>query len=170
MKFIKESDEVYRTSTSLTKITSEDILFLKAQAEINKRKRVRLCAHKKNDDLLHEMIIVHFQNTYVPPHKHINKSESFHVIEGALTVFLFDDEGKVSNTIKMGEVGSERVFFYRLSSSLYHSILLESKIVVFHEVTNGPFDKRDMVIAPWAPLESDETAHKHFLQFLQNNI
>lgn len=170
MNFIKESDEVYRTLSSLAKVTGEDILFLKTQAAKNKRKRVRLCAHKKNDDLLHEMIIVHFQNTYVPPHKHTNKSESFHVIEGALTVFLFDDNGKVSNTIKMGEVGSGRVFYYRLSSSLYHSILLESKIVVFHEVTNGPFDKRDMVIAPWAPLESDETAHMHFLQFLQNNI
>ncbi len=69
-----------------------------------------LCAHQDNTDLLHKMLIIHVQNTYVPPHKHVNKSESFHIIEGALSVFLFDVEGRVTETIRMGEVASGRVF------------------------------------------------------------
>jgi cupin fold WbuC family metalloprotein len=170
MNFIKESDEVYRTHGKLTKVSGDDVVFLKAQAAKNERRRVRLCAHPDNADLLHEMLIIHVQNTYVAPHKHVNKSESFHIIEGALNVFLFDDDGRVIETIRMGEITSSRVFYYRLSSSVYHSVLPESEFVVFHEVTNGPFDRNDTVVAPWAPKADDENAQLKFVQFLLNNI
>ena len=170
MNFIKESDEVYRTHGTLAKVAGDDVVFLKAQAAKNERRRVRLCAHPDNADLLHEMLIIHVQNTYVAPHKHVNKSESFHIIEGALSVFLFDDQGRVKETIRMGEVGSGRVFYYRLSSSLYHSVMPESEFVVFHEVTNGPFDRRDMIVAPWAPSEDDRDARERFRDFLLNTI
>lgn len=170
MNFIKESDEVYRADGILAKVTQDDIVFLKKQAAKNERKRVRLCAHQDNTDLLHEMLIIHVQNTYVPPHKHVNKSESFHIIEGALSVFLFDVEGRVTETIRMGEVASGRVFYYRLSSSIYHSVLPESEFVVFHEVTNGPFDRQDMIIAPWAPAEEDHVATELFKKSLLNTI
>ena len=162
MNFTKENDEVYRTDGPLAKVTGDDVIFLKEQAAKNERSRVRLCAHPGNDDLLHEMLIIHVQNTYVAPHKHVNKSESFHIIEGTLSVFLFDDDGKVTETIRMGEVNSGRVFYYRLSSSIYHSILPESEFVVFHEVTNGPFNRQDMIIAPWAPEEDDCEAMESF--------
>jgi cupin fold WbuC family metalloprotein len=170
MNFIKESDEVYRTHGTLAKVAGDDVVFLKAQAAKNERRRVRLCAHPDNADLLHEMLIIHVQNTYVAPHKHVNKSESFHIIEGALSVFLFDDDGRVIETIRMGEVTSSRVFYYRLSSSIYHSVLPESEFVVFHEVTNGPFDRQDMIIAPWAPAEEDHRAKELFKNSLLNTI
>ena len=170
MNFTKESDEVYRTHGTLAKVTEDDVIYLKAQAAKNERRRVRLCAHPDNTDLLHEMLIIHVQNTYVAPHKHINKSESFHIIEGTLRVFLFDDDGKVTETIRMGEAKSGRVFYYRLSSSIYHSILPESEFVVFHEVTNGPFDRQDMIIAPWAPEEDDHRVIEPFKNMLMNTI
>ena len=170
MNFIKESEEVYRAHGPLTRVAVDDIVFLKAQAAKNERRRVRLCAHPGNVDPLHEMLIIHVRNTYVPPHKHVNKSESFHIIEGALSVFLFDDHGSVKEIIRMGEVASGRVFYYRLSSSLYHSVLPESEFVVFHEVTNGPFNRSDMVIAPWAPADEDYGAQERFTDSLLNNI
>ena len=170
MNFTKESDEVYRTKGTLAKVTEEDIVFLKLQASKNKRRRVRLCTHPGNNDPLHEMLIIHEQNTYVPPHKHIRKSESFHIIEGELSVFLFDDEGNLLETIRMGDRSSGRVFYYRLSSSTYHSILPESEFVVFHEVTNGPFDRMDMIVAPWAPSENDENSQENFIDRLKESI
>lgn len=170
MNFIRESEEVYRTDGPVTRVTGDDILFLKAQAAKNERRRVRLCAHPGNADPLHEMLIIHARKTYVPPHKHVNKSESFHIVEGALSVFLFDDEGRILETIRMGEVASGRVFYYRLSSSIYHSVLPESEFVVFHEVTNGPFDRQDMIIAPWAPADEDYGAQERFTDSLLNNI
>ena len=170
MNFIKESDEVYRTRGTLAKVTGEDIAFLKERAAENERKRVRLCAHPDSTDLLHEMLIIHVRNVYVPPHKHINKSESFHIVEGRLSVFLFDNEGRITETIRMGDVGSGRVFYYRLSSSQYHSVLPESEFVVFHEVTNGPFYRQDMIFAPWAPSEEDHRTKKEFVKMLFNEI
>lgn len=170
MNITKENDEVFRTYGKLAKVTRDDVVFLKSQAAKNERKRVRLCTHPGNDDLLHEMLIIHAQNTYVPPHKHISKSESFHIIEGELSVFLFDEDGSMIETIKMGETSSDRVFYYRLSSTIYHSILPESEFVVFHEVTNGPFDREDMIIAPWAPAEEDDGAKKLFVNTLRETI
>ncbi len=170
MKLNKENDEVFRSGGPLTMVTDEDIRFLKERAAKNERRRVRLCAHPGDSDRLHEMLIVHMKDAYVPPHKHVNKSESFHMVEGRLTVFIFDDDGRVTETISMGEVGSGRVFFYRLSSSLYHSVLPESDFVVFHETTNGPFDRRDMIVAPWAPAEGDGEAEAHFRRSLSNIV
>ena len=166
MNFISETDEVYRTCGIIAKVTEDDIFFLKEQAAKNERKRVRLCTHPGDADLLHEMLIIHARNTYVPPHKHINKSESFHIIEGSLSVFIFDENGTVVETISMGEAKSGRVFYYRLSESLYHSVLPESEFVVFHEVTNGPFNRQDMIIAPWAPADDDFVSQASFTDIL----
>ena len=56
---------------------------------------MRLCAHPAVDDRLHEMVIAMARETYVRPHKHVNKSESVHVIEGLADAVLFDDAGNV---------------------------------------------------------------------------
>jgi cupin fold WbuC family metalloprotein len=170
MVFIKETEEVYRSQGSIAQITAANIAFLKARAKENERKRVRLCSHPDSENLLHEMIIVHTQHAYVPPHRHLNKSESFHIIEGKLSVFLFNDTGQIIDVIPMGNLESNRIFYYRLSSSLYHSVLPESEFVVFHEVTNGPFNRKDMVIAPWAANEDDENAQMKFVKLLSNSI
>ena len=137
---------------------------------MNARRRLRLCAHPDSEDRLHEMLIVHMQGAYVPPHKHLNKSESFHIIDGMLKVFLFDDEGRVTETIQMGEPASGQVFFYRLASPRYHSVLPQSEFVVFHEVTNGPFDHQDTLIAPWAPAENDLAGQNRFTKSLLQSM
>lgn len=166
MDFIKETDEVYRSRGSITLVTADNIAFLKSRAASNPRRRVRLCAHPDSEDRLHEMLIVHAQAAYVPPHKHLNKSESFHIIEGLLTVFLFNDEGVVEKVIPMGEIGSGRVFYYRLSTSFYHTVWPESEFVVFHEVTNGPFERKDTINASWAPAEDALAGQPGFTESL----
>jgi cupin fold WbuC family metalloprotein len=170
MDFIRETDEVYRSRGSITQVTADDIAFLRNRAASNTRRRVRLCVHPDSEDRLHEMLIVHAQAAYVPPHKHQNKSESFHIIEGLLTVFLFSDEGAVVKVIPMGEIGLGRAFYYRLSASTYHTVWPESEFVVFHEVTNGPFDRKDTITAPWAPAEDDLQSQNGFTQGLRREI
>ena len=51
-------------------------------AAANDRHRMRLCAHDSPENTLHEMIVALTNDAYVRPHKHFNKAESFHVIEG----------------------------------------------------------------------------------------
>ena len=167
MRFTKLHDEVYVTDTDITKVSARDIDFLKKAAAGNSRRRARLCAHRDNADLLHEMLIVLAGDIYVRPHKHRGKSESFHIVEGRLKVFVFDDDGGLVETIQMGEPGSGETFFYRLSREIYHSVHPETEYVVFHEVTDGPFDRKDAVFAPWAPAEDgDPEEQKRFVQGL----
>lgn len=166
MNFTRENEEVYRSSGPVTVVTQKDVAFLKGQAAANSRGRVRLCAHPDSEDRLHEMLIVHTQAAYVPPHKHLNKSESFHIIEGLLTVFIFDEKGIVQEVIPMGVLESGRVFYYRLSSNIYHTIWPESEFVVFHEVTNGPFNREESMNAPWAPSEEDKKGQEQFIKKL----
>jgi cupin fold WbuC family metalloprotein len=170
MNFTRESEEVYRSAGPVTVVTREDIVFLKKQAAANRRGRVRLCAHPNSEDQLHEMLIVHSRSPYVPPHRHLNKSESFHIIEGLLTVFIFGEDGTVQKMIPMGDAGSGKAFYYRLSSNLYHTIWLESDFVVFHEVTNGPFDPKESVNAPWAPAEDDLQGRDLFIKVLLSSM
>lgn len=147
------NEEVLYTTLDVTRVGSADIDWLKAQAAGNSRRRIRLCSHPGPEDALHEMLIVHGAGGYVAPHRHPGKSESFHMIEGAIDVVIFDMDGAVREVVPLGAPGSGRFLYYRLSKPWFHTVIPRSEVAVFHEVTNGPFRREDMVLAPWAPAE-----------------
>lgn len=163
MHIIKFNDEVLYTDDSIVEVDRADIQRLKQAALANPRRRIRLCGHRDVDSTLHEMLIVHTRGTYVRPHKHLDKSESFHVIEGVADVVVFDDSGNVTEVVAMGDYGSGRKFFYRLSDPSFHTLLIQSEFFVFHEITNGPFVRADTVFAPWAPEGKNEALEQRFL-------
>lgn len=132
-------------------VDASSIEMLVREAASNPRRRIRLCAHSGVEDAVHEMVIVHEQSCYVRPHKHIGKSESFHVITGEVDVVLFDDDGKVTDVFPMGPFASGRPFFYRIAEPLFHTLLIRSPYLVFHETTMGPFRRDQTSYAPWAP-------------------
>jgi cupin fold WbuC family metalloprotein len=102
----------------------------------------------------------------VRPHKHLGKPESFHVIEGIVDVIIFDECGDIREVIQMGNYGSDRVFYYRISTPIYHTLLIRSDILVFHETTTGPFNRVDTVFAPWSPEEIDSSGCALFTEKL----
>ncbi|MBL7085931.1 MAG: WbuC family cupin fold metalloprotein [Candidatus Cloacimonetes bacterium] len=126
-------------------------------------KRARFCLHHDLTNQVHEMVIAFCRESYVRPHRHKNKSESFHVIEGKLAVIFFDDEGKVTRRIKMGPVGSNSTFLYRLSSNLWHTVVPLSEFVIIHETTTGPFIKEESEFAPWSSVDDDPKGIERFL-------
>jgi cupin fold WbuC family metalloprotein len=140
---------------SAVRVGRQDVDFLKENAEHNQRKRIRLCAHGSTVDSLHEMFIVHTNDTYVRPHKHLGKSEALHVIEGSVELVTFDDTGDITGITSMGDYHSGLPFYHRLSEPAYHTLLITSDVLVFHEITNGPFDRADTIWAPWAPEQDD---------------
>lgn len=170
MRVRKVNDEVLVIKDEIVKVSRHDIDILKKSALRNPRKRIRLCAHRDIEDKIHEMLIMLTKDTYVRPHKHLGKSESFHVIEGSLDVVVFDDEGNIIEVVRMGDYFSGRKFYYRLSEPYYHIPLVSSDYVIFHETTNGPFRKEDTIFAPWAPEESDNIAVKEFRKQLERDI
>jgi len=129
-----------------------------------------LCVHKGLDDSLHEMLIVHEKSCYIQPHKHIGKTESFHIIEGLVDIILFDEDGRINGIIPMGDYASGRKFFYRLPPSRYHTLMIQSDVLVFHEITNGPFKLEDTVWESWAPLETDVDEVSRYMELIASSI
>jgi len=151
----KESDEVLYPAEDVVVLDARTLEELKRLAMLNPRKRVRLCGHRSPDDLLHEMFIIHTRDTYVRPHKHLGKAESFSILEGEVDVVLFEEDGRIARTIPMGAPGSGKPFYYRLADPIFHTLLIRTDFLVFHEATEGPFRREQTVFAPWAPENAD---------------
>ena len=162
--------EVVLNDEPIVRVSQEYMGTLRARARQNPRRRIRLCAHPSINDLLHEMLIVHEKGTYVRPHKHLNKTESVHIIEGLVDVVVFDDDGKITDVIQMGDYKSGRVFYYRMQYPYFHTLLIHSDILLFHEVTNGPFNRSDTVFAPWSPDENVPSLCSVFLHNLFDKV
>lgn len=166
----KVNDEVFVSDAPIVRIGGEQITFLKRQASSNIRRRARICAHRSNEDTLHEMLIAISADSYIHPHKHTTKVESFHIIEGIVDVVVFNDTGDIVDVIELGDIASGRSFFYRLSDSFFHTLLIHGEVLVVHEVTNGPFRRDDTVLAPFAPSESDVTAARVYIREVANKV
>ena len=53
-----------------------------------------------------------------------------------------------------------------LNGSIYHTLLIKSDVLVFHETTSGPFRPADTVWAPWSPNEFEEETVSAYLEML----
>ena len=110
---------------------------------------VRLCMHTSPDSPFHDMLIVERQGKYYPPHKHLTKGESFHIIEGQLAVFSFDDSGNIIDSCVL--TNSEH-FIYKVGVDMFHAVMPMSDVVVYHESKPGPFlGDKDSITPDWAP-------------------
>lgn len=162
MNIPDKKNEYLENCSDVIIVTPHSISELKSLALKNSRKRIRQNLHCSMDDSVHEMIIVHTLDTYVRPHKHSTKSESFHIIEGDFTVLIFDDKGEVIKTIPMSANNANKPFCYRLAPGIWHSLVPETEFIVFHETTAGPFVPNSAEFAPWSPDENDAGALDYF--------
>jgi cupin fold WbuC family metalloprotein len=166
----KINNEVYVADEPIVRLGAEQIFFLKQQALSSNRKRARICTHRSNDDELHEMLIAISADSYIHPHKHTNKAESFHIIEGLVNVVVFDDAGKILDVVELGSFSTGKNFYYRLSDSLFHTLLIVSDFIVLHEVTNGPFLANESILASFAPHEHDKGAVFEYIKYLYGEV
>jgi cupin fold WbuC family metalloprotein len=154
-----ENPEVLYPDEDIVFLNSADLQELKRLAVLNPSGRIRLCAHPSVGDRLHEMFIVHTQDCYVRPHKHIEKSESMAILEGAVDVVLFHDDGAVKQVISLGAANSGLIFYQRLPKNVYHMLIIKTEFLVFHEIISGPFLRENSIFPDWAPVESGEAAN-----------
>jgi len=157
---IKKIDQaVFATTDDMIKIDGSTVDLLRSEAQESLRQRVRFNAHDGPAALVHEMIIALAHDTYIAPHKHFSKPESFHIIEGQLDIVIFNDDGVIREIVGMGDYASGKIFYYRNASPMFHAVVVRSRVVIFQETTQGPFVKEHTVFAPWAPsVEGPEAA------------
>lgn len=161
------SPEVFVADEAVPKVDAAVIAALKAQALRSPRRRCRLCAHKDVSERLHEMFLVMARDSYIRPHKHIGKSESWHVIEGAADIVFFDEAGRITEWFPVASGGT---CYFRVDEPRYHTQIIRSELVVVHEVTTGPFRRAETVWAPWAPAESDVPAVAAYWEQLKRDV
>lgn len=152
---------VFTTPDSIIRIGLDAIERVKIEARHAPRKRARINAHLDANSAVQEMLIALDQETYLRPHRHHGKSESFHVIEGLADVVMLDDRGEISDVIQLGPPGGSRCFYYRQSEPRYHTLIIRTPLFVMHETTNGPFSPEYTTYAPWAPEEGSPDAESY---------
>lgn len=149
---LEKSSEVLVCTDEIIGLEQDALAAVTRMAQASPKKRARICAHKDGTAAIQEMIIVIRQGSYVAPHRHQNKCESFHLIDGSADIVVFEDNGDIRKVIRFSR---ERAFFYRLEASLFHTIIVRSDRIAFHEVTNGPFVANATEYAPFAPREGE---------------
>ncbi len=170
MEMREISPEVYVADDPIVNIGASDIRLLQQRVQASERKRVRVCTHKDVEENLHEMFVVYVRETYIRANKHLGKDESLHIIHGAADFVFFDEHGKATDLVELGEYDSGREFYVRVPDSIYHTLIIRSEAIVIHEATPGPFRPADTLYAPWAPEEGDSAGIAAFTEQLEASI
>ena len=154
---------VYQALGPYSRLSEAEVAFLVADAKANTLQRSRINFHKSLDALTHEMIIAMYKSTTIQVHKHLSKSESFHLLIGSLMVILFDEDGCVIDEILL--TSSSLKCYYRLDDSIDHLVIPLSEYVVMHETTSGPFRDGDSSTPEWAGTDDGQSK----IQYLRNH-
>jgi cupin fold WbuC family metalloprotein len=156
----------YSHADDIVTVTPEIISKLKIAASKDHLGRARFCLHRDYTDKVQEMIIVLKQGTYVRPHRHVGKTESFHMIDGKLKLFFFNDAGKIIQSLVLESNRPRLAFVYRLSVEIWHMAIPLTKYAIFHETITGPFTDKQSEFASWSPAENDLENIKKYLGLL----
>ena len=154
--------EVIKNSEELLFINNELVEQIIEEASQSQRHMARLLMHFDHENPVQEMLIALGRNCAVMPNRSVGRSESLQVVQGELLLVIFDDNGNVVKRIEMGPYGSDKTFLYRLSSTPWHTMIPLSKIVVVHEVIEGPFSNSSDPMPDWVPENPDDL--KQFLK------
>lgn len=164
LKMKRLNNEVYNSDEPVARIGQRELDFLKEVLPAATRKRVRICAHKNIEEPLQEMFIAFSKATYLRPSKHMGKDESVNVVAGKADVVLFDEKGKITEVISVGDKSSGLPFYFRTPHERWHGWIVRSDVFVVHETTDGPFRLEDTLPAPWTPEPDDIAAVSAYQQ------
>ena len=129
--------------------------------------RARICLHQAPTADFHEMLIVEHRVGYYRPHRHQQKSESCHIIEGRAVMCVFDDAGKL---VQACQLGPRHHLVCRVEADRWHTVIPLTPYVVYVESKPGPFlGPADSLYPAWAP-EAHHASAARYRQALQQKI
>jgi cupin fold WbuC family metalloprotein len=146
------------------RINKKLIAELKKNASAFPDKNLRICLHDTPEALFQNMIILERKNAYYRPHKHLDKGESFHIIEGRMAVFVFNHKGEVVDSCILEPAGA---IVYKVAVNSFHAIMPLTDLIIYHEAKPGPFlGQRDSIFPEWSAEDSDEDGVDRYKQML----
>jgi len=160
---MRETDQALFNTDDVLAVDRALIEDLKSRATRSPSKRFRLCLHRSSDAPIQQMIVVHCRGNYSRPHAH-DFPTSMLVLEGEITMVLFDDRGAETRRIALGSMATGKPFSLELGPDVWHMPVCTSAQVVFNETLSGPFDRERVNLwAPWSPREDDAAAIERYL-------
>lgn len=160
-------DEVYFNQDSLIKIDKKTIDMLKVKAKGNANGKYRLCMQHCSQDKLHEMFIVRSKGDYGRPDMHLHTTESHTIVDGAMLVVLFEEDGQIREVFELSKEGYQT---YRIDTNIYHMQIPLTEQVVYYEIKSGPFTKDTNIFPEWAPDPSDQQKVSEYMRELEEKI
>ena len=80
----------------MMKLISEELLdSVSHEARESSRLRMNYNFHESLDSPIHRLLNALEPGTYLPPHRHTDKEETYVVLRGSLLTFFYDDLGNV---------------------------------------------------------------------------
>lgn len=117
-------------------IDSNTIKELKTISHKLGKKDIRICLHNNRNSNLHNMINLIYKKEENIPHKHVHKSEIYHIIKGRMTINIYNKNGEIVDKCLLD---GEKTFLYRVGKDTFHTTVPETEYVIFHETRRGPF-------------------------------
>ena len=147
------------------KIINEQLLDdTSEKAKQSPRLRMNYNFHDQLEDPLNRLINAMEPGTYLRPHRHLNpdKDESFLILRGRIALFLFDNEGNITEQLildtKKGVYGAD------VKAGVWHGLVVLEPETVLYEAKNGPFAPLSPDnFAPWSPEPDDKEAVDRYI-------
>ncbi len=147
----------------MIKITDTLLDEVIAKAKASPRKRMNYNFHPELSDPVQRLLNALEPWTYIRPHKHNTKEESFVLLRGAVLAVSFNDDGTINDHAVLSATNG--ITGVEFEENTYHMLTsLESGSVVY-EIKEGPFiPHSEDNSAPWAPPEGTDQC----IPFLQS--
>jgi len=135
---MRETDGAIFNTEPVLAVDRDMIEHLKERARCSPTRRYRLCLHHSTADPIQQMIVVHCRGNDSRPHRHPAASMSYTMIEGEMSVVLFDGQGNETQHIELAAPGTGKNVCLRLGPGIMYVPVCESETAVFHETLSSP--------------------------------
>lgn len=125
-------------------ITSAKLDELRREGALKPRHRTNFNLHEQLDDPIQRLCITGEPDTVFPPHRHLGKWELVSILRGSLTLYLYDDSGKVLEQHELTPDGN--TLAAEIPADAWHNYIFHEPGTTFLEVKRGPY-------APFTPEE-----------------
>ena len=138
----------------MIQIAAELLDEVTVKAKQSPRLRMNHNFHPELSDPVQRLLNALEPGTYIRPHKHFTREESFVILRGTALAVTFNDDGSI---YKFSLLNREKgVLGVEFEENMFHMLIsLESGTVVY-EIKEGPFIPHSSESqADWAPEEGD---------------
>lgn len=156
---------------NMKKIDKQLLDEVTGRAKLSPRLRMNYNFHQKEEDAINRLLNAMEPDTYIRPHRHHHppKEEIFFLLRGRAVLFLFDDEGNITETMLLdplkGSYGAE------IAPGVWHSLLVLDSGTVVYEIKEGPYIPlipEDMAL--WSPSVEEVEEARRYMDSLKRQI